>query len=69
MRYPKFFRGKGRRWEDHLSSEWIEGSVYDVGCPCGHIVLRVCLAQGASAIVCPSCKQELALPSFEEDKE
>lgn len=56
MRYPKFLR-------------WIEGSVYDVGCQCGHITLRLCLAKGASAILCPACKRALELPSFDGEEE
>ena len=42
----------------------IDGSVYDVRCPCGHVE-PLCLAQGATAIVCLACKEELALPTMD----
>ena len=42
----------------------IDGSVYDVRCPCGHVE-PLCLAQGATAIVCLACKEDLALPTMD----
>ena len=51
MRHPMFI-------------EWIKGSVWSVGCPCGHVE-PLCLAQGATAIVCLACRQELALPTLD----